>query len=377
MVWDSQSNRFPLFQINTPAFTPSPLFVSPLLQSTCSVSLSRVANTMGREFVVEDHFSDFEEEIKKHVNLPQEVCQEREEEVVTAMKTPSITNGTTPTSPSQIVQKEKRSEKNKKGKKSKKKGKLIAQRIIIRRSTKGFAQGSPKWTTMDAVNNNNSSSKMPSCSVNLNRFKNPSAKTVKVELPTVRITAQPPPPPPSAIPEFTLLQKLEEVPPYTVLDTHVKREATPGPILGTYYDERERILLVVTEKKVTFFQHHTTVAMFQKVVPSPRNSKNGLQHSVKPRCAWSQIDSVDRMTRDEQVTELLFEKRIMAGDGGKTSASFVYVELRGQPLKKDRDYRTGDMCATYVNLYYLSRGGEDQGDLAIEAKTVALDTIVA
>lgn len=330
---------------------------------------------MGREF--EDHFSDFEEEIKKHVNLPEkERRQEREEqeEVVSAIESPSTT-----TSPSQtVVHREKRGEKNnkkgKKNKKSKRTGKLIAQqRIIIRRSRKGFPQATPKWTTLDAVNNNNNNSsiKMPSCSINLSRFKQP------VELPIHRIPAHPPPPPTN--PEFTLLQKLEDVAPYTVLDTHVKREATPGPILGTYYDERERILLVVTEKKVAFFQHHANVAMFQKVVPTaPRNTKNGgLQHSVKPRCAWSQIDSVDRMTRDEQVTELLFEKRIMAGDGGKTSASFVYVELRGQPLKKDRDYRTGEMCATYVNLYYLSRGGSEECDLAIEAKTVALDTIVA
>lgn len=125
---------------------------------------------------------------------------------------------------------------------------------------------------------------------------------------------------------------------------------------------------------MTFFKHHTNVAMFQKVVPQ--------SHPLKPsRTVWSQIDQVDRLNRDELVEELMFEKRIMratisVGEENATTTKMVYVELRAQPLLKDREYRTGEMSATYVNLYYLSQPDEDENQ-TIEVNSVALDTIVA
>lgn len=237
------------------------------------------------------------------------------------------------------------------------------------------SKANAQWSSpvVERNNNNKSSSgnrkvmpTIPPMVVKLKKFQPQKISEVESKEPPA-VTVVP-------LPEFTLVQKCEEVPPYTVLDMPVEQECTPGPILGAHYSESEQILLVVAEKKVSFFRHHATVALFQKVVPP---AKNGTIPS-KPRPMWSQIDSVDRMNRDEPVHEFMFSKRIMAR-GESESASVVYVELRAQPLLKDKDYRTGEMCATYVNIYYLtvSPTTGDADDLVIEVKSIALDTIVA
>lgn len=370
------SNPIYSFQL-PPAFTSSPLFMSP---ETARATTAGLPSNLNPRVEI---FNDFEEEIKKHVQLTsrEEETSESSSPPSSQEQQPSMTQSQPTPSP---VQQEEHPKPVKSKGSSKKASKIITQRIIIRRKT--FAptvahrkqrERANKW---DAINNNKRKLKIPNATVELKKFRNPSPPVIEdidskasATLPLITTTTVTPP-------EFTLVQKVEEVPPYTVLDVPVQKEPAPGPILGTYYNERQRILLVVTEKKVAFFQHHTTVAMFSKVVP-PTAIKNGHIHNAKPRSMWSQIDSVDRMTRDQVVDELMFEKRIMVGDGGKYGAYFVYVELRGQPLRKDRDYRTGEMCAAYVNVYYLSRGGgcddDEEGELSIEAKTIALDTIVA
>lgn len=188
-------------------------------------------------------------------------------------------------------------------------------------------------------------------------------------------------PPPSTAqpkqlqPEFTIVQKADDVKPYTVLDSDVPLEAQPGPVLGTYYNDADRVLLVVTERRIMFFQHHTNVEMFQKVVQGQSSSDSG----TVQRNAWSLIDSTARLRRDEVIDELMFEKRILRRSRGDAKGShLVYVELRAQRLSNKYNHRAAEMTATYLNIYSLSRptGDEALSDQVVEARSISLDTIV-
>lgn len=318
-------------------------------------------------------FSDFEEELKKQMQLTAAEGLGTASSTTTSTTTDVTETTTSSTPPSASVVKSPRPQKRGK------KGKVIKKRLLMRRQDfathRKRSQSSSTWDAMNNNNNNSNSNKklkrviqVPTIvSVNLKKFQTKPTKVPEKPPPPVAAAAAVP------LPEFTVIQKVDEVRPYTVLDAPERQESSPGPVLGTYYDEKQGLLLVVTARKVAFFQHHATVALFQRVVVVPSAVKNG--HLPKPPpCTWSQLDVVDRMQRDEMVDELMFEKRIMVAGG----AGIVYAELRAQRLVKDREYRTGEMSAAYLNVYHLCRSGEDEdGDWAIEAKTIALDTVVA
>lgn len=182
------------------------------------------------------------------------------------------------------------------------------------------------------------------------------------------------------LPGFTVVRKAEDVKPYTVLDSDVPLESQPGPVLGTYYSDSDRVLLVVTERRVMFFQHHTNVAMFQKVVQGQAmpNAVGGGNANATKRIAWSLIDSIPRLQRDDVIDELMFEKRIMRVSGDGEHGRLVYVELRAQRLTNDYNHRGAEMAATYLNLYFLSRPTLDDSlaEQTAEVRSISLDTIV-
>lgn len=376
----SNSSQFQLMS------TTSPLFLSPRPSSGGGVSLlSPYASSQDGQSQPpddEENFSDFEDEIKKHVQLSSRLPLSSAAAVVVEEEEITTVAPIVDSQEQQQEEEKKKKEEEVKAKpkpsRLKKKQIITHKRIVIRRrgnftpsstARKRFnstSSSSSKWPTTSSLESKKRRMKVSNNNNNNNNN--------EVEINSSAVI-------PSKFPQFKILLKAEDVRPYTVLDADVQRKAQPGPILGTFYCDQERVLLVVTEKRVVFYQRHTNVVLFQKVAAM---GVGGQQQQQKPRNSWSKLDETPRLTRDDLVGKFLFEQQItrvkIAGGDGNEKPTLVYVEMRAQPLKKDLEYRTSAMSAVYLNVYYLSREtttGDGSADQVIQVKTICLDTIVA